>query len=162
MDRVTAIVRAFINVLCFISMALLAALMLLGTADVVGRYFFNRPISGAYEISEVILAGIVLFALAYTASQNGHVSVDTFINRFTQPVRDVLGFLVSLLSLAVFAIIGWQGLLNALTAWQNNRLIDVIDLPMAPFILVVPIGCLALCLELALQAAGHLARLRRG
>ena len=38
-------------------------LMFLGAADVVGRYFFNMPIKGAYEYSEILLAGVVFFRI---------------------------------------------------------------------------------------------------
>lgn len=130
--------------------------MLMGTADVVGRYFFNHPVTGAFEISEVMLAGIVFFSLAYTSSQGGHVRVDTFVVRFPPGLRAVLGFLVALISMVVFALIGWQGLLNAVSSWETKQVVDVIDIPLVPFKLFVPLGCLAICLELAKQAMGYL------
>ncbi|RCV85674.1 TRAP transporter small permease subunit, partial [Vreelandella rituensis] len=39
--------------------ATLFALMLLTTADVVGRYFFNAPILGTVELTQQMLAAVV-------------------------------------------------------------------------------------------------------
>ena len=45
----------------------LAAMMFLGAADVILRYFFNSPISGAYELVEYMMAIIVPFGLCVCA-----------------------------------------------------------------------------------------------
>ena len=39
---------------------LLFSLILVTCVDVVGRYFFSAPLSGAFEITEILLAALVL------------------------------------------------------------------------------------------------------
>ena len=145
------IIRKITNTFCYVGMALLAILMCLGTADVFGRYFFNRPVKGAYEISEILLAGIVFFGLAYALSVGGHVRVDTFIALLRPRTRAAVGLIVSLLSFLIFLLIGWQGAELAIKSWKIHRLIDVIYIPIAPFQFLVPLGALAVCLELLIQ-----------
>lgn len=148
-------VRKIINILCYIGMGLLAILMFLGTFDVIGRYFFNKPIKGAYEISEILLAGIVFFGLAYALSVGGHVRVETFVTLFRPRARAIVGFITTFLSLIIFVLIGWQGAILAMKSWEHHRLIDVIFIPIAPFQLLVPIGAMAVCLELIVQLLNH-------
>lgn len=144
-------IRGINNVLNCIGMVLLMGLMFLGAADVVGRYFFNMPIKGAYEYSEILLAGVVFFGLAYTASVKGHVTVDTFFTKFSPRVQALVGVIINFIAIAVFALMAWQGALKALRSWESHRMIDVILLPIAPFQLFVTIGALALCFELLIQ-----------
>ncbi len=144
-------VRKFTNILCYIAVAMLAVLMLLGASDVIGRYFFNKPIKGTLEISEILLAVIVLFGLAYTSSVGGHVRVDTFVLLFSPRLQAIVGCIVSFLSLIIFFLIGWQGAELALQSWERHRSIDVFFIPIAPFQLFVSIGALAVCLELIVQ-----------
>ena len=47
-------------------------MMLLGTADVTGRYIFNKPILGTAEIFGILLPAIVLLGLAYTQEAQAH------------------------------------------------------------------------------------------
>ena len=154
-------IRKVTNVLCFLGMGMLVALMLIGAFDVMGRYFFNHPIKGAYEISEILLAGIVFFSLAYALSVGGHVKVDTFVVLMSHRTRALVGIFISLLSLIIFILICWQGMELAIKSWHSNRLIDVIYLPIAPFQMFVPLGTLVICLELILQLLEYIEQLRK-
>ena len=63
-DRATHGVARWIN---GAGIAVLAAMMTLTAADVCLRYLFNRPIMGAYELNEFMMAVFVGFSFAYTA-----------------------------------------------------------------------------------------------
>ena len=54
------------------------ALMLLTCADVAGRYLFNSPIWGAFELTEMMLAALIFGALPLVSLRNEHVTVDLF------------------------------------------------------------------------------------
>ena len=57
-------------------MVFVIPLMLITTGDVIGRGFFNKPIAGTFELSEYMLAIIILLGAAYTQQVKGHVAVD--------------------------------------------------------------------------------------
>lgn len=160
-QAIEKIIRKINNILCYIGMGMLAILMLLGTTDVLGRYFFNRPIKGAYEISEILLAGIVFFGMAYALSVGGHVRVDTFVSLLRSRTQAIVGSIISILSLIIFILIGWQGTELAMNSWKHHRLIDVIFIPIAPFQLLVPLGALAICLELIVQILHFINQVRK-
>jgi TRAP-type C4-dicarboxylate transport system permease small subunit len=54
----------------------LFAMMLLTCADVVGRYFLSRPIFGAFELTEMLLAALIFAGLPLVTLRNEHVTVD--------------------------------------------------------------------------------------
>ncbi|WP_163557824.1 TRAP transporter small permease [Halomonas sp. NO4] len=56
--------------------ATLFAMMLLTTADVAGRFFFNSPILGAVELTQLMLAAVVFLSLPVVCWREEHVSVD--------------------------------------------------------------------------------------
>jgi TRAP-type C4-dicarboxylate transport system permease small subunit len=130
-----------------IGVALFAVLMFLGTGDVLGRYIFNRPITGALEIGQMAMAGMVLLAWANTQANRSHIKVDLLFSRYSPRVRAVVEFIILVLSLVLFSFIIWRSSLIVVSDWQQHRIIETIRIPIAPFKTVVPLGAFVLCLE---------------
>ena len=57
----------------YIAGAALVALMLLTTADVAGRYFFNSPIDGVFDLTHFVVAIMVFLGLSYCGFRGAHV-----------------------------------------------------------------------------------------
>ena len=64
--------------------ALLLGLMVLTFADVVARYLLNRPIRGAFEITELALLVLIFAGLPLVSHADEHVTMD-FIDRILPP-----------------------------------------------------------------------------
>jgi len=58
---------------------LVTGLILVTCVDVVGRYLFNHPFAGAYELTQVLLGALVFVALPLTTGKGGHVEVDLLV-----------------------------------------------------------------------------------
>jgi TRAP-type C4-dicarboxylate transport system permease small subunit len=54
----------------------LFAMMTLTCADVIGRYFFSRPIFGGFELTEMMLAAMIFLGLPLVTLRNEHITVD--------------------------------------------------------------------------------------
>lgn len=54
----------------------LMTLMLITCIDVVGRYFFNSPLTGSSEMTEVFIAVVVFAQMPRVTWRGGHVVVD--------------------------------------------------------------------------------------
>jgi len=120
-------------------------LMVLTTGDVVGRSFFNKPIAGTFELSEFMLAIIILLSAAYTQQVKGHVSVDFLTSRFSPKVQRYLKVLTTGLSLAIITIMVWQGIMLGL---EEQAVTDQLRIPKAPFKILVGICGALLWLQL--------------
>ena len=64
--------------------ALLFGLMVLTTADVIGRYIFNWPLRGAFEITELMLLSLIFAGLPLASRTDEHVTLD-FIDMLLGP-----------------------------------------------------------------------------
>jgi TRAP-type C4-dicarboxylate transport system permease small subunit len=133
---------------CFLGMFLAIPLMLLTVGDVMGRSFFNKPIPGTFELSEYMLAVIVLLGAAYTQQVRGHVGVDFLTSRFPPRTQAVLQAVTTLAGLLVIAILAWQGYLEGI---HEKAVSDQLRVPQWPFKLLVAVGGLLLWLELLLD-----------
>ena len=69
--------RLVVPVLGYLAAALLFCLMLVTCVDVVGR-FFNLPLHGGFELTEVMLAALIFAGLPLVTLRNEHVTVDLF------------------------------------------------------------------------------------
>ena len=133
---------------CFAGMFLAIPLMLLTVGDVVGRSFFNKPIPGTFELSEYMLAVIVLLGAAYTQQVKGHVGVDFLTSRYSPKTQSVLHAVTTLAGLLIIAILVWQGYLEGI---HEKAVSDQLRVPQWPFKLLVAVGGLLLWLELLLD-----------
>jgi len=133
---------------CFIGMFLAIPLMLLTVGDVMGRSFFNKPIPGTFELSEYMLAVIVLLGAAYTQQVKGHVGVDFLTSRYSPRTQAVLQAVTTLAGLVIIAILVWQGYLEGI---HEKGVSDQLRVPQWPFKLLVAVGGLLLWLELLLD-----------
>ena len=130
---------------------MLAALMFLGAADVIGRYFLNAPVKGANEVAEVMLSVAILFSWAYNLSNKGHVQIELVFDRLPARAQPIIDIFTNLIVLTIFVLMVWQGIERAMYARKVGEVIDVVDIPIYPFLLVVPIGAFFLSLELIVQ-----------
>ncbi|PCF94696.1 TRAP transporter small permease [Vreelandella nigrificans] len=90
--------------------ATLFGMMLLTTADVGGRYFFNSPILGAVELTQLMLAALVFLSLPVVCWRQEHVSVDLLDAIFPAKlvwIREVLVNLIVTAALWVMAQRVW-------------------------------------------------------
>jgi tripartite ATP-independent transporter DctM subunit len=123
-----------------IGSVVLVAMMSLTTADVIGRYIFNRPLTGANEIAEFLQVVVVYFGVAYTAVQKGHVAVDILFKRLTQRVQTFLISFISLVGAVLFAVIAWESIVQSLVFRAAMRSSPLLEIPIWPFVLVVAFG----------------------
>lgn len=141
-----------------VGVSTLMVMMVLTVADVSLRYLINQPIPGAFELTEFLLVILASFGLAYTAFQNGHVTVDVVVNRFSPKTQAVFDVITCLMSIGIFAIVTWASILYARSEWKAKAVSTVLLLPRFPFILVVVIGSAVLCLTLLVNLLNSLSK----
>ena len=144
-------IRTVSKMLHLIGTGLVGVLMFYGTADVVGRYFFNSPVKWTYELSQILLAIIVFLGWAYTLYEDKHTTIGLVYSRFPPKVKKTADIFTRLLALIVFALITWQAVAWAIVYIKANRHLSGIFLPLYPFQMLVAFGALMICLELIIQ-----------
>jgi len=131
-----------------IGVTILMIVMVLTVADVSFRYLINQPIPGTFELTEFLLVILTSFGLAYTALQDGHVTVDLVVRRFSPRTQAVIDAITCLISVGLFATVTWAIILYAISEWKGKAISTVLLLPRFPFILAAALASAVLCLSL--------------
>ena len=155
-------VRNICGVLNWICIILLFVLMMQGTADVLGRYLFNKPIIGTTERGELILATMIFLGWGYTHLVKGHVNVEFLLSRLPPRAQAITNFVTSFVGMVIFVLIAWQALLIAKMYRELGRLVYVIDWPLAPFQVLITVGAAVLCLVFITDMVKYILQAKRG
>ena len=116
---------------------MLAAVMMVTVVDVVGRYALNRPLPGATEIIEIMMALLIYIGLPVVSQRNAHISVDMFgslLPKAAAPARD---FIVRLLCAGIMGVIAWRLWLYA--GQLSRDVTEYLKLPQAPLVYVLSV-----------------------
>ena len=145
--------------IAFGGMFLLIPMMLLTKADVIGRSYFRRPITGTYESSSYLLAVFILLGVAYTYQVGGHVRVTMFVSRLPARIAIGVSIITTLLSLFIVAVLAWQGWV---LGWEEKTESEQLRIPELPFRLLVFLAAVSLWIELLIDLVTKTAQFLRG
>lgn len=129
------------------TLGVVCALLLLGLVavtciDVAGRYFFDAPLSGAFEVTEIMLAALVFSALPLTTERREHVEVDLLRMLLGPAANRLLGFFAGLFSLALLTTFAWRLFSHAMGAAEDGAVTNALSIPLAPFGFLAALSCL--------------------
>lgn len=122
--------------------ALLLFMMLLTFVDVVLRYLFNRPLAGAFEVTELVLLVLIFAGLPLVTYADEHALMD-FIDRLLGPRGTrALERTVQALCAGVMFLLAWLVWLKADRIWAYRDTTDVLRIVYGPFVyfMAVAIG----------------------
>ena len=115
----------------FSNLASLVLLWLVGltVVDVVGRYFLRMPVTGAVELVQISMAGIIFFSMPMMFLKDDQVVVDLF--QFVR--RGWLGWILSLAITVVVIVASWivadRVWDYAIRAWEDQDATIYLDIP---------------------------------
>lgn len=124
---------------------LLMLLMLLTFVDVVERYVFNRPLRGAFELTELLLLVLIFAGLPLVSYADEHVTMDFVDRMLSEGGRRRLERGVHVISATVMALLAWLVWLKADRIWGYRDATDVLRIVYGPFVyfMAVMIGLAA-------------------
>ena len=113
---------------------ILLAMMVLTTVDVVARYLFNRPLRGAFEVTELLLVVLIFAGLPLVSFTNEHAVMD-FIDRFLgrRSLRALEGA-VQASGAALMFFLAWLMWGKADRIWAYRDATDVLRIVYGPFV----------------------------
>lgn len=126
----------------------LIAMTAITCAEVTMRYFFNRPIFGSAEITQLLLGILVFSGMFAVTRDRGHVNVSLFepllLRYFRRGYRSTFDVMTLIGTIAVAGVLLW-------------RVLDLIHYPEATVVLRLPmiwiVGPMSALAALAIVAA---------
>ena len=115
-------------------MAMAGGILMIGIVavtvfSVLGRYLFNAPIPGDYEITE-LACGVAVFAFfPYCYMRNGNIVVEFFTGRMRERYRAALDTAHNLVFAAVAALITWRLFVGGVHKFEDSETTLFLEIP---------------------------------
>jgi TRAP-type C4-dicarboxylate transport system permease small subunit len=124
-------------------LAVISTLILtcLTTFDAAGRYLFNHPILGAYEITEqYLMVAAVFLGIFYAYREGAYIRVTFLVERLPGKVKIGLNYFIQLLtSLLTFGFL-IATIKQALRVFSRHETLQVFEVPIWPAYAIVILG----------------------
>ena len=109
-------------------------MMTLTFVDVIARYVFNRPIRGAFEITELMLLVLIFAGLPLVSHADEHVTMDFIDRLLLARGRRWLQRFVHLVCAGLLLFMAWQVSIKAATISRYGDATDVLRIVYGPFV----------------------------
>jgi TRAP-type C4-dicarboxylate transport system permease small subunit len=119
--------------------SILFAMMLLTFVDVVARYVLNRPVRGAFEVTELLLLTLIFAGLPLVSFANEHALMDFIDRMLDRRGQHRLERAVDLASAAMMLALAWLVWLKANTIWGYRDATDVLRIVYGPFVYLMAV-----------------------
>lgn len=155
------IVERISKILLLVAGVMLILMMLHVVADVIGKYFFRRPVVGTIEIvSWYYMVGVAMLPVAYVQINRGHLMVELFTMKLPPRGIAALDALVGIVASAYTGMVAWLVWFEAIRATARNRSLNLIwfDMPTWPSNWMLPVSFGLLTIVFVLQTVDDLGR----
>jgi TRAP-type C4-dicarboxylate transport system permease small subunit len=147
------------QVLVYAGVVAMLAMMCLTSADALSRYLLNRPILGAYELTEkYLMVASIFLGLSYAYRGGMFIRVTFLVDRLPVALKLAVNVVVQIITLAFCLLVLVASTQQAILGWQDDTTLSALPIPVGPAYSFVPLGFLALSLMLLID----LPRVRRG
>jgi TRAP-type transport system small permease protein len=146
-----------------ISAVSLFLMMMMTTADVIGRYILNFPIEGTQDLIELELVIGVFAGLGYLTLHRQHIRADMINAVLSKRKNAILSAACFAISLPFMILLAWQTCAEGLKVFVAGKAVTpTILVPTGPFILFAGLGLILLCVEMLLDVVRYIHEARRG
>ena len=147
------------TVLLYVAVFATFVMMCLTTADAAGRYLFNRPIAGAYEVTEkYLMVAMVFMGVCHAYRGGAYIRVTFLVDHLPRAVKILFDYLAQVFSIAYGVLLLVATAQQFLRVSSDRMTLSAVDIPIAPAYLIVPVGLFFMSVLMLLD----LPRVRRG
>ena len=109
---------------------LLIGVVAMTVISVIGRYLFDAPIPGDYELTE-LACGVAVFAFfAYCHARSGNIVVEFFTGRLSPRHKTALGTVHSAVFTLVAGLVTWRLLVGGVRKLQDGETTLFLGVPL--------------------------------
>jgi len=146
-NRILSKIDKLSSILSNLGSVALLAMMAITVIDVVGRYVFNKPVLGAFELTEFLVLILIFSFLAYTQAQKRHISVEIIADMLPKRMQFFCNIFNAIVCIITFALITYMSVLTAIELMQIGETSPNLVIPNYPFVFFITLGSLVMCVE---------------
>ena len=140
--------------------SLIILVTILIVIDSVGRYLFNKPLTGGVEISILLSAFIVFFGLAYALIQGAHVQFTLFEVMFPPRIRRICDIFINLVGMVFMAFAFYATSRQFWESWlAKETMMAAVKIPYWLAKLALPMGFLLMTVQFGFFLASSIRKL---
>ncbi|PYZ94826.1 TRAP transporter permease DctQ [Salipaludibacillus keqinensis] len=136
----------------YVAQLILVAMMLMITADVLGRWIFNFPIKGTYDFTQSGLSMMIFLGLAYTHNVKEHISIDFLVEKFPEKVQNIMNSFINIFIAGIIGLLAFQLWGNSQRLFHSNTVTGDLNLPIYIFAIMATIGTTVFALTAVMNA----------
>lgn len=142
LDRIRKPLDAVERFFSLLAMTAVFIMACLTAADAMGRYFFNQPITGAFEFTEnYLMIFAVYFAFARAYKNGANIRITFFLSRFSPKANLIIRYFVQIFSILYLAFIVISTTRINLSRLDNAvELTQTISMPIWPAYIIISLG----------------------
>jgi TRAP-type C4-dicarboxylate transport system permease small subunit len=129
----------------------LAIMLLLTYADVIGREILKRPIVANIEMTELLMGLVVYLGVSQTTRVRGHVRVDILLNVLPQRIRAIANAITLLLSALFVTATAWRLYERAVVKFTKGDETDLWKIPTWPVAAIMTVCATIMAILLFIQ-----------
>lgn len=117
-------------------------MMCLTVADAGGRYFFNRPVTGAYEITENFLMTVAFLGVYYAYRQGAHIRLTFLMDHVPHKIEVYINYLVQAIcvGLTLVLVVASTKLIFRIAAQKTVVYVASLKVPLWTAYTIIPLG----------------------
>ncbi len=150
------------SLLTFLGGIVILLLVLLATANILGRWILSMPINGYVDWVEQAMAFFAFLGISYTQRDGGHIRMDILVSHLRGRLLWSVELFSTIITLVITLVLIYGSWLHFYRAWSIGDSSLDINLPTWPAKLVVPVSLTILALRLLLQIWGYLRAIAQG
>ena len=128
------VLRRTDRVLGVVAALALVGMVLLTCVDVIGRYVLNRPLTGAFELSEMAMGALVFASLPLVTLRRQQVTVDLLDWLIPAGWRTAQDAIANLVAALCTVAIGWRLWVKAQDMLRTGETTATLKIPVYPLV----------------------------
>jgi TRAP-type C4-dicarboxylate transport system permease small subunit len=128
------------------SATVLFLMMMITAVDVIGRYVLNKPLTGGFEITEMLLAALIYCGLPLVSQRREHIVIDTFDPLMSARMKRALDVVAEIVCSLTLGGIGYLIFRRAARVAEYGDTTSVLKWPLAPVAYLMGTMILIACL----------------
>ena len=124
----------------------LSILTVIVPTEVFLRYLFGKSLYITEEFTRYLMVWVVFLASSLAVSENSHISIEIFVNRFRGRTRSCLNLIALLLLLTFLVFLIIEGIIAL--SFQMDQIVPSLGIPIFWFYLAIPVGSCLMILNL--------------
>jgi TRAP-type C4-dicarboxylate transport system permease small subunit len=135
------------KVLTYIAVLAIFVMMCLTTADAIGRYIFNYPITGAYEFTEkYLMLTAVYLGASYTYRGGSTIRITLLVSRLPSNIRMGLNIFAQIFSICYGFFLVVPNIQSLYRTYLQGTTLTSTSFPLWPPYVAIPVGLLLMSL----------------